>query len=227
MSGLNIIIVGAGKVGTHLCQILTISGHDITVIEKDERKCEELLSKVDVNVIKGNATDPEILEEAKIAKCDIFIASSDRDDVNFLTSMHAKNQGVKRIISRVNEPEYEDMLNDLGIETITPDISTAREIDLKIIKPTVAKLVLPGVGDIEILEIELSGKSPYIGKKLSSLQLKDCKFIVVHKKTGFMLHDDYVLEEGDVIIILCRPSAIKSVMKFFEQPKGMLEMFRK
>ncbi len=228
MNDMNIIIIGGGKIGTHLCVILATSGHDITVIEKDENKCEELLSMADVNVIKGNATDPDILEEAKIHKCDIFIAASDRDDVNFLTSMHAKNSGVRRVISRVNEPEYEKMLNDLGVETITPDISTAREIDLRIIKPIVAKLILPGVGDMEILEIEITKDSPYAGKKLSSIPMKDCKPVVVHKKNDFVLDEtEYALEEGDVIILVCRPKAIKDVLNLFGAPKDLLRIFRK
>lgn len=228
MNAMNIIIVGAGKIGTHLCEILVTNGYDITVIEKDENKCEGLLSTVDVNVIKGNATDPDILEEAKIQKCDIFIAASDRDDVNFLTSMHAKNRGVRRVISRVNEPEYEKMLNDLGVETITPDISTAREIDLRIIKPTVAKLILPGVGDMEILEIEITKNSPYAGKNLSSIPMKDFKPVVVHKKNEFILNEaDYTLEEGDIIIVMCRPKAIKDVLNLFKAPKDLLRIFKK
>ncbi len=228
MNNMNIIIVGGGKIGTHLCGILATSGHGITVIEKDESKCEELLSAVDVNVIKGNATNPDILEEAKIQKCDIFIAASDRDEVNFLTSMHAKNRGVRRVITRVNEPEYENMLQDLGVETITPDISTAREIDLRIIKPTVAKLILPGVGDMEILEIEITKDSPYAGKKLSSVPMKDSKPVVVHKKNDFVLDEaDYTLEEGDILILMCRPKAIKDVLNLFGAPKDLLRIFRK
>ena len=103
---MNVIIVGVGRIGAHLCEILSIGGHSITVIEKDEKKCEELLSKVDVNVIKGNATDPEALEEAGIGKCDIFIAASERDEVNFITAMHAKSHKIPRVIARVNDTTF-------------------------------------------------------------------------------------------------------------------------
>jgi trk system potassium uptake protein TrkA len=66
-SVVRVVVVGAGEVGTHVAQLLSREGHDVTVIESDAARIAQLDKILDVTIIKGSATDPELMRAAGIA----------------------------------------------------------------------------------------------------------------------------------------------------------------
>lgn len=90
---MNVIIVGAGKVGSYLTSQLSDEGHNILVIEKNKDVLERLLSQNDVMGILGDGRDIDVLNEANVNECDAFIAMTYNDDVNLISSMIAKKNG--------------------------------------------------------------------------------------------------------------------------------------
>ena len=87
---MNVIIVGAGKVGSYLTSKLSDEGHNILVIEKNKDVLERLLASNDVMGILGDGRDLAVLDEANVDECDAFIAMTFNDDVNLISSMIAK-----------------------------------------------------------------------------------------------------------------------------------------
>ena len=103
----NVIIVGAGEVGTYLARILAEEGHQITVIDSSESACEEA-NKLDVFVVNGNGSSTSALEEAGIAKADFFISVTNLDEVNMLSCMTAKKLGNPITIAGMRDSTYSD-----------------------------------------------------------------------------------------------------------------------
>ena len=104
---MNVIIVGAGEVGTYLARILAEEGHQITVIDSSESACEEA-NKLEVFVVNGNGSSTSALEEAGIAKADFFISVTNLDEVNMLSCMTAKKLGNPITIAGMRDSTYSD-----------------------------------------------------------------------------------------------------------------------
>jgi trk system potassium uptake protein TrkA len=103
----NLIIVGAGEVGTYLARILAQEGHHITVIDSSEAACEEV-SKLEVIAVNGNGSSTSALEEAGIEKADFFISVTNLDEVNMLSCMKAKKLGDPITIAGMRDSTYSD-----------------------------------------------------------------------------------------------------------------------
>ena len=146
------IIVGAGRIGYNLAKSMA-EDHDITIIEKDKIACEKASDTLDCYVIQGTGTNTQILNEADIKKADFFVAVTGNDEVNLLSSVYAKDHGVKKIVSRLNNTEHEDIFKKLKIKTVNPEKSATRFIARTIIRPSVQTLATLEEGDAEIIEL--------------------------------------------------------------------------
>ena len=104
---MNLIIVGAGEVGTYLARILAEEGHHIAVIDSDEAACEEV-NKLEVIVVNGNGSSSSALEAAGIDKADFFISVTNLDEVNMLSCMKAKKLGDPITIAGMRDSTYSD-----------------------------------------------------------------------------------------------------------------------
>ena len=132
---MKIIIVGAGKVGELLCNDLSNEGNDITLIEENQKVLDQVLASSDIMGLVGNGANCEILKEANIEKADIFIAVTQSDEINIISSVMAKKLGAKYTIARVRNPEYSSqiqfMSDSLGIDRMLNPESEAAFFILK------------------------------------------------------------------------------------------------
>lgn len=157
---MRIIIVGGGKVGYTLIEMLSKEGHDITVIDSDRGVLERSLEELDVMVLYGNGTDLKVLRQAGIAEADLLIAVTFQDEVNLFCCMLAKKLGCKHTIARVRNPEYEEavhLLNDeLGLSLVfNPEYETAFEIARLIRFPSFLQMDAFARGRVQIVELEV------------------------------------------------------------------------
>ena len=105
-AGLNIIIVGCGKVGSTLVERLTGEGHDVTIIDENAERIQELADYYDVMGIVGNGASHSIQEEAGIQNAHLFIAVTESDELNLLCCIIAKQDGDCSTIARIRTPDY-------------------------------------------------------------------------------------------------------------------------
>ena len=101
---MEIIIVGGGKVGSALAEVLS-GEHSVTIIDKNEARIKSLTNDFDVMGIAGNCLQTEILSEANVDKANIFIAVTSSDEVNILSCLIAKKMKARHCIARVRSPE--------------------------------------------------------------------------------------------------------------------------
>ena len=104
--GLKIIIVGCGKVGSTLVEQLVMEGHDVTVIDTNISKIEELTNLYDIMGVEGNGASYSVQMEAGIENTDLLIAVTGSDELNLLCCTIAKQVGDCAAIARVRTPDY-------------------------------------------------------------------------------------------------------------------------
>ena len=116
---MKIIIYGGGKTGLYLTRRLTLEGHDVSVIEKEEAACQKISSQYDVAVIKSAGIKLDVFNREVFDGCDLFIAVSSVDELNIMSCSTAKKLGTPRTVARVRNSDYEQMqeLLERGTET--------------------------------------------------------------------------------------------------------------
>ena len=111
--GLNVIIIGCGKVGATLVEQLSREGHDITIIDQNRDLVQELSSLYDIMGIVGNGASYSVQMEAGITFADLLIAVTASDELNLLCCTIAKQVGDCATIARVRTPDYSKEANYL------------------------------------------------------------------------------------------------------------------
>lgn len=125
-SELFIVIVGCGRLGSHLANRLSMAGHSIVVIDSDERAFENLSPEYSGFRVEGDATELAVLKETKVDKADVLIATTRKDNINLMVAQVARSAfSVKRVMARVFDPKREDIYKRLGVETVCPTSVTA------------------------------------------------------------------------------------------------------
>lgn len=130
---MNILIIGAGKMGRKLSSAFLEGGHSVTVIDQNEKTLESLGLQLDIMTILGNAKEISVLKDLHVSTFDYLLALTGNDDLNIIVSSFAKKLGCKNVIARVRDPEYMGQL-DFIRETmaidhmINPDMAITNEI---------------------------------------------------------------------------------------------------
>lgn len=203
---MDIVIVGAGKVGANLTKLLALENHNITVVDQSRRVIETLVNENDVIGYLGNGAAFKTQDETGIHKCDCFIAVTGNDELNIMSCMLASKIGAKKTIARVRSAEYSDQLlfmqNKLGIDLlINPEFETALEIARIIDFPSATKIETFAKGRIDLAEILVLEDSP-----LNNLPLKNLKQVInvsilicAVKRGGEVIIPDgnFVIKAGD------------------------------
>ena len=130
---MKIIIVGCGRVGQTLAEKLNSDGNDVTVIDLNSDKINEVTSKYDVMGIVGNGATHTTLVEAGVNSANLLIAVTDSDELNLLCCLVAKKAGDCQTIARIKSPEYSAeapyLKDELGLAMIiNPEYAAAQEI---------------------------------------------------------------------------------------------------
>jgi trk system potassium uptake protein TrkA len=200
---MNIIIVGAGRVGLYMAQKLE-KDHEISIIEKDKDLAQEASRSLDVLIIQGDGTETKTLEEAGVKTADVIAGVTGQDEINLLSCLLAKTLGVKTALTRVGKPEYLNVFKNLGIDhVVSPELSVADRLYRLITRPTATDLALIEGSDVEILEFVVDSKSMVKGKKVG--EIPPDGFIVISVKKGddvLIPTPQTVLEEQDKAWVL-------------------------
>ena len=213
------IIMGGGRVGLSLANLLIDSGFDITLIESNESLCADVAAELDALVICGNGTSSKLLEETNIEDADYFIATTGNDEANLLSCILVRKYDVETIIARVSNPEHEEAFKEVGIDrVISPEISAARDLAQFVTNPRVSKLTTLGEGDAEIIEMTITNKR-VVGKRFREVS-PDKEFIIIATyKNGklFIPQPDDKINMGEKVSILVKRGTLKKVSKKLEK----------
>ncbi|MCL2114932.1 MAG: TrkA family potassium uptake protein [Methanobrevibacter sp.] len=212
-----VVILGGGRVGINLANLLINDGYDITLIESNKNLCSNAALELDAVVLCGNGTETKILEEANIQEADFFVAATGNDEVNLLSCVLVKNYGIPKIIARVSTLDHEEAFKKVGIDNvISPEMTAAGFLEKIITRPNVADLTTIGEGDGEILDMVITSEK-IVGKRISEVSpTEDYIIIATYQENKLKIpKKDMILNTGDKISILVKRKSFKKASKMF------------
>lgn len=218
---MNIIIVGGGKVGNSLAEILCAE-HNVTVIDVNETRIQTIINGFDVKGIIGNCLQTAVLEEADVDKCKVFIALTDSDEVNILSCLIAKKMNARHCIARVRNPEFDKQLvfmrEELGISMmVNPDYISANEIAKVLRYPDAINIETFAKGKVDLTEIRITSGSILENITLSQISKRlrlDILICAVQRGDEIIIpNGSFVLHSGDKIHVTASHS---NMVKFFK-----------
>ena len=208
----SVMVLGGGRISYYLSRIVVPMGIHVTLFElnpEKARRLSELLPKVDV--VLGDGTDQELLQEQGVSQADAFIALSNRDEENLLTALYASRSGVPKTIAKNSRMTYMEILNDLGLDSvISPPYITTSTI-LRYVRARengsgthVERLYRLIDGNAEALEFIARKGDPYIGIPLKDLTSRKGSLVsvIVHQGKIIIPFGNDRIDEGDHVVVI-------------------------
>ncbi|GIW26557.1 Trk system potassium transporter TrkA [Meiothermus sp.] len=223
-----IVIAGGGEIGSQIAKALHTQ-HDLVVVDTNP-EAKERLGGLDVQVVIGNVTDPEILREAKVDLCHTFVATTNWDEVNLIACMLAKGLGAKEVLCFVGKQSYVDILTDpRTVEILGTRIDQVFWPQRSLAKEIVEVIRIPGAVDTEVLaggrlrfvEYQVREGGPYAGKKIALLDWPSGSFLAGILREGkFYAATDpgfaeLTLEPEDRIFFMTTPQGFDAIQACF------------
>ncbi len=214
----NIMILGGSRIGMKTAKALG-NQHYVKMIEIDRQKSYKLSNLLpNTLVINGDGTNMELLKNEGLEKMDAFIAVTGNSDTNILSCLLAKHMGVKRTIAEVENMDYIQLAEQIGIDTIiNKKLITASRIFRFTMSEEVSSLKCLTGTDAEVLEFIVKPESKILKAPLKDINFPKEAIIggVIRGKNSFIAHGDTVIKPYDRVIVFALPSQIFIVGKFF------------
>lgn len=208
----NSMLIGGGDISYYLAKRLIKYGIDVTLVEKDQKRCEELSELIpEAMIIHGDGTDKDLLVEEGITHAESFASLTGLDEQNVLLSLHANNNMNGKIITKVNRITFDEVINNLNLGSIIyPKFITMRYI-LKYVRAmnnsigsNVETLYKIKNDKAEALEFYVNENSKIVGVPLEKLKLKDNLLICYIKRKGEIItpNGQDCIKKGDYVIVV-------------------------
>ncbi len=228
---MKIVIQGAGAVGSHLAKMLRAEGNEITVIDDNPSRLQNLENNVDILSIEGNPTSINVLKQAEVDSADLFIAvyPSALQDMNVVGAILAKKLGAQKVLARVNSEEYLNaenklMFKELGIELMFyPEKIAADEIVDQIKHSTFSESMDFAHGRLQIAVFKLDENSPLLDLRLIDFarqfdQEDASKFRIIAVSRGdktVIPRPDTTFQFGDLVFTIAKREGMDRLVKYF------------
>ncbi len=214
----NVMILGGGRVGRTTAKRLE-KNLSIKLVEMDKEKSAQLVNYLeDTLIINGDGRDIQLLEDEGIRTTDAFIACTNNSETNILTCLHAKKLGVKRTIALVENIDYIDISQNLGIDSvINKKLATASHIVRFTMDAEVTSIkCLSGI-NAEVLEFVAKPHSLITKKPISHMNMAKGAIIggIIRGEESFIAVGDFQVEENDKVVVFSLPEAIHKIDRLF------------
>ena len=215
------IIVGGGAISYYLADILLRSGISVKIIEKSPERCDELASEFErATIINGNPSDEDILREEGIATASSFVALTGLDEENILLSIFAKKSGSRKVITKVNRIEFDNITSQLDLDSVVHPKNITADIIISYVRAmnnssssnieTLYNLIK---GKVEAAEFTVLEGSPIVGKPLMQLEFKPGVLIATIRRGNQQIspRGQTVIEPGDSVVIVTKGIQLNDV----------------
>ena len=207
-----IIVVGGGRLGYYLLKALLNEGHEVLLLEKNERICSTIIEEMGSVCYRGDGCEAATLAEVGTGRADMMAAVTGDDEDNLVACQVAKHKyNVPRTIARLRNPQNVALFKKLGIDvtiSTTDLILEAIERELPT-HPLTHLLTIEEKGQV-IVDVKISPESATVGKTMKELSLpKESKLALVipHEGSAHVPSANTILRAGDQIIALTNPES--------------------
>ena len=214
-----VMIAGGSIEAFYLAQLLQQQGVQSTLLVADRARAQELAEKLDkALVLHGDATDVELLELEGVGGMDAFLALTDEDDTNILSSLVAKHSGAKQVITLLNKSEYVPLAVRIGLDAaVSPRLSAANAILRLVRRGSVTRVATFKGSEAEAIAFVVSAASPTVGHPLREIDFPSGAIVaaIVRGPAVTVPRGGDVLNAGDTVIVFALPDAVSGVSKLF------------
>ncbi len=221
---MNIFIAGGGRVGFHLARLLSKERQDVTVIESNADRVEEVDYALDVSTVLGDGSSSLKLQALGVGSAELFVASMGDDETNLIAAALAKGLGAKQVVARVDNPKYikDPILYEevLGLDYIlSPDALCALEIADYCEHPGIIASEDFGRGRVHMREVRVAHTPTVNGKTLKDvLTPRSGVLLGVINRDGesFIPHGDAKISVGDQVTLIGQADRLQEVQRLFQ-----------
>jgi len=208
----DIIIAGGGRVGFQTAEVLADRDENVTIVEQDEDRVEEIADAWIATVIQGDASDPAILEQAGIDDADTVAALTELTGLNLAVCLLANRltDGI-RTVARVDR-ETDETYDRFVDAVVYPEAAGARAAANKAAEGEVQSL--PSVtGDVEILEISVAEGAPAAGRTLSEIAFPAGTLVITGEDGNRISQPDTTMTPGRRYVVAVEPAVVDEVLQ--------------
>ncbi len=221
-----IIVIGAGTIGSHMADILQREALGVVLIDNKRASLDEVSERLDVQMLHGNGADPGVLDQANVSNAPLVLALTESCEINLLIGTIAKRLGARKVIARVRQSWCLDssrinLRKSLQIDLLlNPEQLTAIEIIKFLDNPDALALMHYAHGKVQLRQFRLDEKSRFCGKELKNCDIpKEALVVVIARGDDVIIpHGDNVLEAGDRLTIIGGPDHLAEIQKQFHAP---------
>lgn len=198
------VFIGAGPATLATVRVLLPRGHEVVIIERDKEVIEALTESLDCGILHGDGSRPALLKEADPKSTDFLFCLTNNDQTNIIASLVGRSLGFPRVITRIEDPEFEHICLELGLlDTIIPDATVARYLADMFEGRDPLELSAALREDARLLSF-VAGKDD--ARPLSELDLPgDSRVICLYRDHKLKFAEpELQLRHGDEIVILTR-----------------------
>jgi trk system potassium uptake protein TrkA len=214
----SIMIVGGSRIGKHVALYMQKTC-EVKLIDSNITKCESLAEILENTlIINGDCRDVDLLTREGITKMDCFISVTGNSETNILSCLLAKKMGVKKTIAEVENMEYINLAENIGIDTIiNKKISAASRIFRHTTNPNVTQVKYLTGADAEVIEFNVPVNAKITKGTLRSMDFPDDAIVGGGTRDGvpFIATGDTIIKPGDKVVVFTLPSAYDKLSKFF------------
>lgn len=224
---MNIIIAGAGEVGSHAAEVLSANGHNVTVVDLSTERLRTLGDTLDIQTVAGSCTHFAVLRSAGIEHCHLLIAATQIDEINLLCGSVAKAAGAKKTIVRVHHTANFSLrgtsyARQLGIDDlICPEHHTSLAIARTIRNPGSIALEEFARGRLLMQRFPVAARVAAVGSKLVDLSMPTGARLATVERDGnaSLANADTVLQEGDIVTLIGKSDTFDAGRKLFTKDR--------
>ena len=219
----SITVLGGSKIATYLAWAVEKVGMKVRIVEQNGEKCIELADKLpNAVIIHGDGSDNQLIESEGLLDVDALIALTNRDEENLLMAMTAQRSGMKKVIAKMNRPNYIGMMREFGVDSIiSPKEITANQITAYVRSKesaqgsAVENLYKLLGGAIEALEFIAAPTTSFLNQPLKELgpRLKKGLLVAAIVREGRTIIPDgsSMIRAGDRVVVMAKSLHLKKL----------------
>jgi len=199
---MRVILIGATAVAVAMAETLISRKHDVVIIDRQRERIDTLKDSLDCGYILGDGTKPAILREVGPSESDLLVCVTNNDQANILASLVGRSLGFPRIVTKIEDPEFEHICRELGLsDIIIPDQNTAQRLVDMATGRLPEDFATFFKGDVRLFSfiVRESDAGPFADLDLPART----RAIIVYRDEDVLLPDkDLKLRKGDEVVLV-------------------------
>ncbi|MFB6079776.1 MAG: NAD-binding protein [Haloferacaceae archaeon] len=215
MTKTNALIAGGGRVGFRTAALLADRGHDVTIIERNDEVVSAIADEWLATVIHGDATDPDIIEQAGVERADAVAALTGETGTNLAVCLLARELASEvRTVARIDRPEGEAYTRFVDA-VVFPEGAGARVAADEVLGSDVQSLA-DVTGALDVLRVRVSEGAPAAGKALGEVRFPAGALVVSDADGDHVARPDLTLIPGERYLVAAEPGVVDEVMNLLQ-----------